>query len=350
MADKTGKVAAPTGKGEPTTRVVVKFQYEYIAVAGALNYEHGSWTGYVKHWGDANPGSAFMFVNQAFRKIQEYPDQAGARTLIVFQGDYPDEALVAFKNAAEKHKTRFIMVTGSAGLIHYINQRSESGHADLACKGSFCQAGERREDHPIKQLDIFSHGVVGSIEFGYDSDYQKAYALHAWHAAKLKEESFALDATIYSYACRTGLGNPAISSERDGRPLMQQASLAQKIANATKRPVMAYLRRSSYVDTISTKAEREFIAANQEPRIELRQPSAEVLEKRQQAAQLNGQIRKSQTKLGEGEFVFMPNGAREAVKAGNTPEGVPAGMVRYEPMKTPVDPAPAPQPEPASAK
>jgi hypothetical protein len=62
----------------------------------------------------------------------------------------------------------------------------------------------RNKKRFIKKMDFFSHGLVGSIEFGYDTKKADSYRFREAQVRMLKPAMFHDDAIITSYACRTG--------------------------------------------------------------------------------------------------------------------------------------------------
>jgi hypothetical protein len=340
---KSGKITAQTDKQRSTTLVKAAYQYEYIAVAGALNTETNSITAKIKNFGGPNPGSALMFVNQAMRSIRGFPNEPGARTLAVFREGYDAEMLGKFQQAANANHARLIVLDSVSALLGYLNHRTEKPIGGMTCMGQYCSPDEPREDHPIKQLTVFAHGVVGAVEFGYESAQADNYRLTIPGVTTVKEASFAHDAEVFLYSCRAGLGNPKIYAGRtDSELLLEDQSLAQKFANAIQRPVSGYMVRTDYTETLKTKEERDLISAHSGgswtesewvPQKIRSTPSAEEIKLREKAKQLERKTNESQVFVGPHNYMFMPNGALHPVKPGNTPLNVPTNYVKHLPKK-----------------
>lgn len=108
----------------------------------------------------------------------------------------------------------------------------------------------------IKQLDLFAHGLVGTIEFGYELAKADNYRMRNAQAQMLNPEAFDLRSKIHSYACRTGLGVNADAYVSEGEDPLYEQSLAQLIANTAQTPVWAFARRSNYDQTYGSSEDR----------------------------------------------------------------------------------------------
>lgn len=67
----------------------------------------------------------------------------------------------------------------------------------------------RRAKCKIARLIFYSHGIVNEI-LPWLKGVSKGHTFDRSVAAKLNKDSFTDDAQIYSFACRTRLGNPEI--------------------------------------------------------------------------------------------------------------------------------------------
>ena len=117
--------------------------------------------------------------------------------------------------------------------------------------------GDARTADPVTNIDAFSHGVVGSIEFAYELPTANVARFDANSARQLSPEAFC-NGVFTSYACRTGLGNPGINIFRvpGFEGLQQEFSLAQTIASSAMITVKAFASRSDYANTLSSSKDR----------------------------------------------------------------------------------------------
>ena len=191
-----------------------------------------------------NPGSKLMFVNQGIRAIKEmyekYPDES--RTMLLFACGYTDEQIKEIGNALNKYDAELKIINSSDVLINYINNKS------------LYSSGNYRASDLITNMEIYSHGLIESIEFGYGTVCSNKYRLDIRNVSKISPDAFrGVNSRIYSYACKTGLGrnNNIISGDYPN-------SLAQKMANATEAYVFAYAVRTDYSKTLGTWSDRRY--------------------------------------------------------------------------------------------
>jgi hypothetical protein len=298
----TLKTPAVTKTAPETPKVELTFPYqeESIAVAGSQH--------------DEGSGNKLMFVNQAIRKILSYP--IDGRVLVIFKAAYTSDQLSEIGKAASKHNARIVTVNSANELLAYINDNTQP----MVCAPD-------RSIHPIRQLDIFAHGLVGYFAFGYELPEDMQYRFTNAIAATLKPKAFTKEAKITSFACRTGLGNASLNIARlNNEPLMEDKSLAQAIANSTKRTVLAFRSRSDYSATLTTSDDRWF----------MRKYKAEspfgLTSKADDAkyAELQKKIN-SEQKIGSPKAVLTPDGAYHDVFGGNTPINVPNNQMSFSP-------------------
>lgn len=222
-----------------------------------------------------------MFVNQGIRALRQYQRNAPneSRSMILFSKGYTDEQIEAIRNSVESYSGVLVLVNNVDEMFNYINS-------------------SKRESDKILNMEIYSHGLSGSIEFGYKFENNDALRLEKSNADQLKGSSFKMGASIISYACRTALGNNSsvFTFSRD-----IDNSLAQKMANSAKVDVFAYASRTSYEGTLGSVLDRHPFASTFMPVGVNPMPIPE-------------------TKIISGA-AFTSHGANRGVTAGSTPFG-----------------------------
>ncbi|AIO29086.1 hypothetical protein [Burkholderia cepacia] len=331
-----------TGPNNPTTEVAAIADLDYVTVVGCSNPAF-----YVR----ARKGNRMMFINQGIRQLRQYPegapDYAIQRVFLIFARDYPRKLLDKLKKIVEvDYGASYREMTDIADLVSFI-------------------AARRSKKRLIKQLDIFSHGLVHGIEFGYDvgESWQIRYGLN--QARMLAPLAFDDDATVFSYACRTGLGHDIGTKLDPGEDPRYEESLAQVMADAGDVEVRAFPRRSNYDETYGTR--EELIAAQKTlPKIAEYERKAEAYDQQMAA------YRRRTLALGKGPMNEIPGepppkapvrpytarelelakhmqvrdenennsdiglpldslGAINPVRSGSTPEGLPMGLRIFKP-------------------
>lgn len=293
-----------TRPNHPVTPVKTR-RYESIVIVGTENHD----------WPENRINKA-MFMMQAIRRLKLYP-KTHRKRVFLFDHEYPADLLDAFTKAVKKQKAKLRTMASNADLLAAIAKRQ----------------------HTIKRLDIYAHGTVGYLLFGLQCDYALSTEFTHAQANELSHSPFAFGAEIYSYACRTGLGNPDIvQSDTDaaGKKLkpMTEASLAQHLADKTRCNTHAYLRRTDYGDTFGSKADRaSWRHFYSEPWTMDRLKS--VLDQppfsQKRADALKNSIDRQKTI--STSYPFDPNGALNDVTAAPTPIGVNANMELFKPSK-----------------
>ncbi|OXI41815.1 hypothetical protein [Burkholderia aenigmatica] len=331
-----------TGPDNPLTEVDAIADLDYVTVAGCSDPAF-----YVR----ARKGNKMMFINQGIRQLRQYPegtaDYSIQRVFLVFTRGYPRKLLDALQKIVEvDHRASYRELTDVADLVTFI-------------------AARRSKKRLIKQLDIFSHGLVHSIEFGYDvgESWQIRYGLN--QARMLVPMAFDDDATIFSYACRTGLGHDIGKKLDPGEDPKYGESLAQVMADSGDVEVWAFPRRSNYDGTYGTGEER-LAASRTLPKIDEYEREMDTYN-RQMAS-----YRKRTLALGKGPMNEIPGeppptvpvrpytdrefrlakrmearsryendpdidlpldplGAVNPVRSGSTPEGLPMGFRTFKP-------------------
>ena len=237
-------------------------------------------------------GNKLMFVNQAMRQLKYYKknENSESRSLILFTEGYTVKQLERIKQVAkDKYGAEVIEVKTSEELINYINTKS-IGSKDPISLG--------RSKDKITNVDMFAHGKVGEIRFGYETQIDKQATFNSNSLDKINSMSFSKDATISSYACRTGIG-------REGEFFLATSgvenSLAQKIADKVGVKVNAYAKRTDYSATLGTFVDR-----------------------------LYGKNTEIGKEIIDGAD-FRPEGAIHGVRGGSSPkgDGVPINMKTY---------------------
>lgn len=261
-----------------------------------------------------------MFVNQAFRQLKWYKknESSETRSLVLFTAGYTPKQIDRITEIAQKkYGATVISVSSSKELANYVNSKSQD------CN----EASDARQADPVSNMDAFAHGLVGSIEFGYKmgGKIEADQRFDESTAKELNPGAFSENAVFTSYACRTGLGNPAINYFRSpavGTPyggyvpaedLMQDQSLAQKIANTVGIKVKAYATRSDYSATLGTWMERKLFKVS--PKL-----VPEFTESYNSSENIDGAD-------------LRPNGAVHPVTGGSTPVGVPNDLQTFKPKE-----------------
>lgn len=297
-------------------------------------------------------GNKMRFINQGIRQIRLYPEATAndstQRIFLIFTEDYERPLLDAVKSVVENYGAKYRELDSISHLLDFINLR----------------ISKKRE---IKQLDVFAHGLVGTIEFGYELDKADSYRLRDAQAQMLKPEAFDLGAKIYSYACRTGLGIQADLHVSEGEDPLYEQSLAQLLANTTQTSVWAFPRRSNYDQTYGSSADRAGLESAKK-RIAADDRAMDVYERqlsdyqkrltahrqssRDNSAQLPNEsaplpprktasaedetlVRHANSRDGYEQSIGYPldgEGAVRPVRAGDTPTGVPATLRQYKPL------------------
>jgi len=246
-----------------------------------------------------------MFVHQGIRQLREYAKDRHdeIRTTVLFREGYTPKQLKAVEKAVRDTGARFITADSINDLINYINQGS-----------TILPSQQDRRQDKVSRLDFFSHGVVGSIELGFETRKAESYRLDEKAVAKLDPMAFKhdIDALVSSFACRTGLGNPEINKEVGKEPLMREQSLAQKLADRLGVGVRALMSRSDYQDTLGSHEDRL--------------PS--ILKFWKISPELEASLKR---RVIIDKAIFDPQGALRPVKGGPTPKGLDNTFQFYAP-------------------
>lgn len=202
---------------------------------------------------DVNKWSKMMFVHQALRKVLLNKDQEW--TILLCTQGYGKRQIETIKKYFNKilkpdgsNTVRYIKeISNLDEILFYINQGDKKTNRNI---------------YMITRLLFYSHGDVrgispwmGDIPMPTDQYIDKNFI------DRIESYAFDPDAKIYSFACRTGLGNIEIDEDANGMYPMPENSVAQAFADATGATVYAYLRRTSYKNTLLNIDERDFVDA-----------------------------------------------------------------------------------------
>lgn len=268
---------------------------ERIAVAGS-QHDNGS-------------GNKMMFIGQAVRELAQFKrfNPASSRTLVVFTPSYSEEMLNAARGSADAYGAGIVEITTTQELIDYLNH------------------GKDRQQSPIDQLSIFSHGVPQQLAFGYQLPGHFQMSLDVLDYTDISPEAFSENARLDSYACRTGMGNVSDYPIEDGIQFFPQTneSLAQLLANHLRIKVGAFIRRSDYKNTWGSFGERRM--GN------LCRVSGDVAPQQEWCdswGALSTERRDNHESL---RFTYQRLGAINPVISGGSPLGVPEGYFEFTP-------------------
>ena len=327
-------------------QIPVSLQRDFITVVGA---SHMTLVERLR----GQKGNKMRFINQGIRQVRLYPpasaNDATQRIFLIFTEDYERPLLDAVKDVVEtRYGAKYRELDSIAHLLDFINLR----------------ISKKRE---IKQLVLFAHGLVGTIEFGYELGKADSYRMRDAQAQMLKPEAFDLSGKIYSYACRTGLGIHADVHVSEGEDPQYAKSLAQLIANTAQTPVWAFPRRSNYDQTYGNSTDRaDLEGAKRRVRadklamdsyeLKLSNYRKRLAAHRQASKDANAQLpneapprlpeksasaedeilaRHAKSRDGYDQTIGYPldaEGAVRPVRAGDSPTGVPASLREYKPL------------------
>lgn len=335
-----------TSREHGTTLVGMSLQHDYVTVVGA---SHSTFMENLR----GQMGNKMRFINQGIRQLRKYPegkpDFSVQRVFLIFVDDYERKLLDEVKKIVEgRYRAQYREYDNISQMVDFILTRQRRG----------------RE---IRQLDFFSHGVVGSIELGYELDKRDSYRLRDAQARMLVPEAFAYDAKIFSYACRTGLGIDANLSVGENEDPQYERSLAQILANAAGIEVLAYPRRSNYDQTYGNAQDRarqdaaqkkvaaderavrayqarlkdyqkrlaEYRTAQKDPAVRLPNESEPLPPAPTASDDERDLSRHTNSRMAYETTIGYPldaEGALRDVRAGDTPKGLPDGLRSYRPL------------------
>lgn len=263
---------------------------------------------------DNSAGNKLMFAHQGIRQLKEYSlnEKDETRTMVLFTEGYSKKQIRAIEREVKKLGGTLVKVNTSSDLTNYINSKSKFSE----------KLTKMRDEDKVTNVDAFSHGVVGSIDFGYKTKNADIMKFDKYDTQRLEPDAFAKAAIFTSYACRTGIG---IDTEivKPWQDMMADQSLAQEISNNANITVKAYLKRTDYSNTLSSTQDRfrlklfETIGSVNTKEVNWYQTFMKRLENRQK---IDG-------------ATFDPEGAVHPVEGGDWPKGVSDEIQTYTPQQ-----------------
>ncbi|RON73869.1 hypothetical protein BK675_17525 [Pseudomonas fluorescens] len=261
-------------------------------------------------------GNKMRFINQGIRQLTKYPTGTPnftiQRVFLIFKNDYPENLLTALKDVVEnQHGAQYREMDSISGLVDFI-------------------AARQRRGREIKQLDFFSHGVVGSIELGYELVKNDSYRLRDAQANMFKPEAFAYGAkihsTVWAFPRRSNYDTTyGTAAERGSVPGIREREAADG------RAMRNYLSRK-------TAYERKLI----EHRKTLKDPTAQLPDEQAPQAPTPTVSEEERNLLAHDDsralyerkigFPLDALGAHRDVRSGDTPDGVPKHLLAYKPL------------------
>jgi len=327
-------MVSPTPKVAVTTKVAAK---ENIIVIGTQQH-NSDWIANVFRR-EVAINSKLMFVHQALRRV--VLNKRIPWTILFCTEGYTDnqkkkiEETFLLTSSDDKTVRKFVNVSKVDNIVNYINYGNIDGV-------------DNKNKIIVARLLFYSHGIVKEI-LPWMGAWGTGDSFNIQKAEKMKSDAFTEDALIYSFSCRTGLGNTAIDktvykNEKTGEKhnLLLAESLAQKMANATDTTVYAYLKRTWYGDTLFTNDEYDFMDAYDAYRNKTTPERPNVKsEKKYNHLLKNGPNEKEIERYTELDEVkkeiiiidsatFLARGALHPVRAADTPTGLPDDMKTYK--------------------
>ncbi|WP_434526723.1 hypothetical protein [Photorhabdus asymbiotica] len=234
-----------TALNKPTYEVEYSIcGYDYISVVAARTEGPDYSLSGVTRGFSAPIGNQYMFINQGIRQLGEYPattpDYKIQRILVVFTLGYTNHDIKVINQYTQDKGGRIVYVRNSDELVQFLSER-------------------KSKKRLIKQLDIFSHGIILNIPFhfyaenifsGYN-DPAGDFTLEK--IMQIDEKIFDYDAIVTSYACRTGIA--VDEDDFTNTDPGYEHSLAQLMADTWEVEVRAFAMRSHYGKTYGTKTE-----------------------------------------------------------------------------------------------
>lgn len=320
-----------------STKINIASLEENIIIIGTQQHNSSKLANILRR--DVGINSKLMFVHQALRRVvlnKELP-----WTILFCAEGYTqmqqERIKKAFKAAADFLK-EFVLVSSNQDIVNYINTKDVNGKKAIRSSGQ------------VRRILFYSHGIVKEI-LPWMGAWADGDSFNIEKAEKMNSSVFTKDALIYSFACRTGLGNTAIGAtvyknekKVERYNLLSAESLAQKMANATHATVHAYLKRTWYGNTLFTDDEYDFMdaidsnkskKAPKRDKVKAGEKYSSILKSGANSQELKRfnelyKIRK-ELELIDGA-TFLPRGALNPVSAAETPEGLPDDMKTYKKM------------------
>ena len=329
-------MVSPIKKVSVTTSVAAK---ENIIVIGTQQHNSSFGANFLRR--DVAKNSKLMFVHQALRRV--VLNEKMQWTVLFCTEGYTDKQKEKIKetflstSSNDKIVRKFINISYPDNIVNYIN----CGNIDGI---------DTKEKIIVARILFYSHGIVKEI-LPWMGPWENGNSFNIQKAEKMKSNVFTEDALIYSFACRTGLGNTDIDetvykNKKTGEKynLLSAESLAQKMANATNATVYAYLKRTWYGDTLFTNDEYDFLDAYEaytnntkpeRPNVKSGTKYNNLLkngpdEKEKERFKQLDEIRDEMKPIDNA--TFLARGALHPVRAADTPTGLPDDMKTYKKM------------------
>ena len=122
-------------------------------------------------------------------------------TWIVMNYGYTDSDIQSFSETAQGWGVNFIVINEKEDFVNYINTKSVEGISN-----------ESRLSDTISRINVYSHGLIGQLGFGYDSSNSETYSIGKnlnfaiSDIEKLDSKAFN-NTRSYFYSCNTGTSN-----------------------------------------------------------------------------------------------------------------------------------------------
>ena len=239
---------------------------------------------------DNSAGNKLMFVNQGIRALRQYQKNAPneSRSMVLFQHGYTENQINEIRSSVENYGGSLVLVNSVDEMASYVNNRTAN---------------------KISNMEIYAHGLSGSIEFGYNMQVDNC-ALTESNVDLFSKNAFSDNAHITSYACRSALGTNASVI---GFGANSQNSIAQFLADASGVMVSAYARRTNYSGTLGSALDRHPLLSFGMPVGVIAVPIPTI-------------------KMVDGA-AFTPQGANRGVVVGDSPIGISMFMLNLSPSK-----------------
>ncbi len=263
-----------------------------------------------------------MFIAAAYVEADGRQNfrSADKKTIAYVDHGYTRAEKLTLDFLGSKRSYNIVKVASGSDIVDYLNNRP-----DEVKKG-------RRERTLLQDVAFFCHGVPGTISLNYDADPDVDFTEDEVNAAN--QGIFVPDGRIYSYACRTGIGDNHwaldYDDDADAEP---EKSLAQKMADRFQVEVHAFLRRTNYRQVLRDPADSEMIASTLKTARE--SAEGEIIQIPPEHEALPHEDL-SDTRGGRSEGVndyalWRKGGGRELPMAGDTPEGLSTNMRVFTP-------------------
>lgn len=350
------KKQSQTGPDNPTTEVQAIADFDYVTVVGcSVPQIFDSWSArdIASNVWNGQAGDKVWFINHGIRQLQQYPmgtpDYSVQRVFLIFTEQYPRKLLDEVKSiVVGMYGASYRELMSISGLVDFVQMRLKK---------------QRR----IKQMDFYAHGVVHSVEFGYETGRKTQAEFRFGHAQArmMKADAFDDEARIFSYACRTGLGFDIGDRLDPGEDPKYSESLAQVLADAADIRVNAFPRRTSYENTFGTSSDRKAALETQRKMEQYKREQEQYLRRlddyrhRLKAAdnarttsapdepppeppvkpysdedeKLARQMEQREVYKQKFNVPLDKYGAVRPVSSGKTPEGLPMGLMSFSPTE-----------------